>query len=385
MRTGSDVPRIGVRSGTSICVYLCSSVVPLVTDVVITGIGVISPLGHSAAELARRVAAGVPARGDADGVSVGDVPLDAVPAAARLRIGRADRLCRLFLAAACQAVDDARLPVPFVAPERVGLSFGTGLGCLLSDAEFYAKVVAQGAAAASPRVFAYTVSSAAAGEVSIALGVHGPNVSSHAGLAAGAAAIGYAVDLLRLGKADVMLAGGADANGADLAMALRDMGLLKQAAQARPFVDALPGVWPSEGAAVLVFERAAHAARRGAPARVAIGGWAAGFEPTLTRRERAARGIAETLRRAAGDAPPSLVLASAHGTPLDRLERQALDQIGCGGARVLALKALLGEGFGASSALAAVVAAETLTDRALISAVCYSGSVVGVRLERCDS
>lgn len=355
------------------------------TDVVVTGIGVISPLGHSAAELARRVGAGEQAASDADGVSLGEVPLDAVPAAARARIGRADRLCRLFLAAACQAVDDARLVLPFAAPERVGLSFGTGLGCLLSDAEFYAKVVAQGAAAASPRVFAYTVSSAAAGEVSIALGLHGPNVSSHTGLAAGAGAIGYAVDLLRLGKADVMLAGGADAHGAELATALRDMGLLKPAAQARPFVDAVAGVWPSEGAAVLVLERAEHAARRGAAARVAIGGWAAGFEPTLTRPERVARGIADTLRRALDGSAPSLVMASAHGTPLDALERQAFEAIGCGAAQVAAPKAQLGEAFGASSALAAALAAETLADRALVSAICYSGSVVGVRLERCGT
>ncbi|MDX2166193.1 MAG: beta-ketoacyl synthase N-terminal-like domain-containing protein [Deltaproteobacteria bacterium] len=353
------------------------------TDVVVTGIGVVSPLGYSAAELARRVAAGECAVGGADGVSLGEVPLDAVPAAARARLGRADRLCRLFLAAACQAVDDARLPLPLAAPERVGLSFGTGLGCLLSDAEFYAKVVAQGAAAASPRVFAYTVSSAAAGEVSIALGVHGPNVTSHVGLAAGAGAIGYAADLLRLGRADVMLAGGADANGADLARALRDMGLLKTASQARPFVDAAPGVWPSEGAAVLVRERAEHAARRGAAARAGGGRWAAGFEPTLTRRQREPRGLTETLRRAAGTAPaPDLVLASAHGTPLDALERQALDATGCADARVVALKAQLGEAFGASGALAAALAVEQPERRALVSAICYSGSVVGLRLER---
>src|SRR6187397_2537119 len=140
-------------------------------DVVITGFGVVSPLGHSAPELARRVAAGERAAADANGVRIGEIPLDAVPPAARTRIGRLDRLCRLALTASFLAIDDAGLALPLERPERVGLVFGTGLGCLLSNAEFYEKVVAHGAAAASPRVFAYTVSSAAAGEVTIALGI----------------------------------------------------------------------------------------------------------------------------------------------------------------------------------------------------------------------
>ena len=377
------------------------------SDVVVTGMGVVSPLGHSAAELARRLAAGERATGDADGVSVGDIPLAAVPAAARARIGRADRLCRLFLAAAAQAVDDARLALPFAAAERVGLSFGSGLGCLLSNAEFYEKVVAQGAAAASPRVFAYTVSSAAAGEVSIAFGIHGPNVTSHLGLAAGAGAIGYAADLIRLGKADVMLAGGADANGAALAAGLRDMRLLKDARQARPFVDAVPGVWPSEGAAVLVLERAAHAAARGAHVLGRVGGYAAGFEPTLTRRAPAATGVTAVLARAAAGALPDVVLASAHGTPIDSVEAAALRSLGCAATPVIATKAALGESFGASGALAAALAVELLRgetalgagvaidlhgaalpgaalrgESALVSALCYAGSAVGLLLTR---
>jgi 3-oxoacyl-[acyl-carrier-protein] synthase II len=126
------------------------------------------------------------------------IPLDAVPADKRARVGRLDRVCRLTLAAAFLALDDAGLQIPAtVAADRVGLSVGTALGCLLSDAEFYERVVEQGPAAASPRLFAYTVSSAAAGEVSTVLGIHGPNSTAHMGLAAGAGAIGYGLDLIR--------------------------------------------------------------------------------------------------------------------------------------------------------------------------------------------
>lgn len=376
-------------------------------EVAITGIGVVSPLGHSLTELTGRVAAGAHAAGGADGIQVDDIPLAVVPAAAHARLGRLDRVCRLALAAAYLAVDDARLVLPLAAPERVGLSLGTGLGCLLSDAEFYQKVIAQGAAAASPQAFAYTVSSAAAGEISIALGIRGPNITSHMGLAAaGAGALGYAADLIHLGKADVVLAGGVDANGAMLAGALRDMGLVKRATSARPFRDTLPGVRLSEGAMIAVLERSETAAARGARVYARLAGHAAGFEPTLTRAVREPAGVTAVLRRAlaaAGVAVPGVVLASAHGTPIDAVERDALRAVlGNGDTPIIAPKAALGETFGAGGALAAALAVGLLASPtplaagvaldltgaprlpvvvrgpALVNAVCYTGSVAAL-------
>ena len=350
-----------------------------VRDVVITGFGVVSPLGHSASELARRVAAGERAV-DAEGARVAEIPLAVVPAAARTRIGRLDRICRLALAASYLAVDDAKLSLPLSTPERVGLVFGTGLGCLLSDAEFYEKVVAQGAPAASPRVFAYTVSSAAAGEVSIALGIHGPNTTLHMGMAAGAGALGYAADLVRAGRADVVLAGGADALDAALVEALRDMHLLKTPETSRPFVDTVPGVWPAEGAAIAVIEGADHAAARGARVHARLLAHGEGFEPTLTTRAPVGDGIVAALRRAL-PAPPDLVLASAHGTPLDAIERAALESAGIGGVRVIAPKQQLGDAFGASSALATAMAPYLDARRVLVSAICPGGSVGALLIE----
>ncbi len=380
-------------------------------DVAITGVGVVSPLGHSLAELTRRVAAGEVAAGDAAGVQVADIPLAVLPAAARVRSGRLDRVCRLALAAAYLAVDDARLSLPLVRPERVGLSLGTGLGCLLSDAEFYEKVVVQGAAAASPRVFAYTVSSAAAGEISIALGIRGPNATAHMGwTTAGIGALGYAADLIRLGKADIVLAGGVDANGAALSEALRDMGLIKQRPAARPFLDSIPGVRPSEGAMVAVLEGAETAAARGARTYARLAGHAAGFEPSLTRPLRDPAGVAAVLRRAvevAGVGRPAVVFASPHGTPLDAVERDALRAaLGDQAVPVIAPKAALGETFGAGGALATALAiglrvgptvlapgvaldlaghawpsAALGSGPALVSAVCYTGSVAALVVE----
>lgn len=366
------------------------------TGVLITGLGVVSPLGHSVGELTRRLAAGERATNTpGGGVMIDPIPLEAVPAEARGRIGRLDRVCRLFLAASYLAVDDAGLSLPAADAERVGLSFGSGLGCLLSDAEFYAKVVEQGAAAASPRVFAYTVSSAAAGEVSIALGIHGPNVTSHMGLAAGLGAIGYGYDLIQMGKADVVLAGGADANGPALVEALRDMRLLKDAEASHPFRDAVPGVWPSEGAAVAVLEREDRAHARQARTRARIEGYAAGFEPSLTSRVPDSHGVAAVLRRTLAvsrTAPAEIaaVVASAHGTPLDACEDAALRAVLADAADcpIVTPKQGLGECFGASGALGVAIAAGVLAEArqtpatVLISSLCYSGSIAAMVVSR---
>jgi 3-oxoacyl-[acyl-carrier-protein] synthase II len=359
-------------------------------DVAITGIGIVSPLGSSVAELSRRVAAGERAPCGDHGTEVGAIPLDALPADRRVRVGRLDRVSRLFLAASFLAIEDAALSLPWRHAERVGLSFGTGLGCLLSDADFYERVVEQGAAAASPRVFAATVSSAAAGEVSIAMGIHGPNATLHMGLAAGLGAIGYGFDLIQLGKADLVLAGGADANGPALVEALRAMRLFKAPDAARPFVDAVPGAWPAEGGVVAVLERGDRARARGARRWGRIEGYAVGFEPTLTTRAPEGHGVIAALRRALGNAGRAgseidTVLMSAHGTPLDAVERAACeDALGPVERRVLAPKQALGECFGASGPLAVALAVGLAPpgSTALISALCYSGSIGAMVIHR---
>jgi len=338
------------------------------TPVVITGIGVVSPLGCSVGEIAHRFAAGERAQPtgqtDDSAFAVADIPLTVVPADKRTHIGRLDRFCRLLLTASYLAVDEARLPIVAGEADRIGLSFGTGLGCLLTNAEYNLKVVDGGPAAASPRLFAYTVSSAPAGEVSIALGIKGPNVTAHMGLAAGLGAVGYGFDLIQMGHADVVLAGGADAAGPALTQALADMQLLKSAEHAEPFRDAAPGVCPSEGAAVVVLERLDRARHRGAPVWGRIDGYAAGFEPTLTHREPTPRGLTATVERALRTAGRSAadigaVYASAHGTPIDEVERAGLiGALGAGSRALLfAPKVAFGEAFGASGVLALALAA----------------------------
>jgi len=382
------------------------------TEVVISGAGIVSPLGHSVEEVAARFSRGesalqpLAALGFAEilGATV-DIPIDCIPADRRTRIGRLDRLCRLFLTAAYLAVDDAGLQIGDAEADRAGLSFGTGLGCLLTNAEYNQKLVEHGPAAASPRLFAYTVSSAAAGEVSIALGIRGPNVTSHAGLAAGLQAIGYAAGLIRLGKADVVLAGGADVLGEALVRGLADLGLVG----ARDGAGApTSGMTPAEGGAVLVLESEEHARRRGAHVRASVRGYAAGFEPTLPHRERVPDGISNTMRRALAAsgvdaADIDIVIRGAHGGSAGALEAHALrDVFGRAQPVVVAPKAVWGETFGADGALNVALASPLLGDTrpqashrratrptaparrplAMVHSLCYSGPTVALVLAR---
>lgn len=394
--------------------------------VVITGMGVVSPLGLSASEVATRWSAGEcavrPLNGmgvdGAHGATVAEIPLDVIPSDRRARIGRLDRLCRLFLSASYLAVDAAGLRIEESDAERVGVSFGTGLGCLLTNAEYNQKLVAHGPAAASPRLFAYTVSSAAAGEVSIALGIKGANVTSHAGVAAGLQAIGYGCDLIRTGKADVVLAGGADALGDALVRGLADMHLLKSG-DALPFREPRAGVCPAEGAGVLVLERREGARKRSARVWARVDGYAAGFEPSLAGDQRQCTAIAETMQRAltlSGHAADEvgLITSSAHGTALDAIELAALRAVlGEGpGALLCAPKSAWGETFGADGALSLALATALLNapapvvdgvgfgldgaplqasetaarlrraQFALVHSLCYSGPTVALVLAR---
>lgn len=364
--------------------------------VVITGVGVVSPLGCSAEELARRFAAGERATGTAvDGeevVQVDDPPFDSLPADRRSRLGRLDRLCRIVLSASCSATVSARLPIPVDGGERAGISIGTGLGCLLTDEEYFRRVVERGPAAASPQLFSYTVSSAAAGEASIVLGIKGPNATSHMGIAAGLGAIGYAFDLIQIGKADLVLAGGADAVGPALIRALREMRLLKTAEQARPLVDCSAGVWPAEGAGIFVLEREDRALARGARVWGRVRGYAAGFEPRLGGEHAEPSAVQQTLERAlsasAVDATAvDRIVGSAHGTPFDEEERSALAALfpAVVGA-ALHPKSQLGESLAASAplgmALALAPGAPGAGKTILVSSLCYSGNFVALVVHR---
>src|SRR5262249_11089239 len=149
------------------------------------------------------------------------------PEAVQARAARSERITALTLAAAGAALAAARLvPNGSTAPNpRAGVVLGTAFGCFLSNAAYQQRFVEGGPAAASPRIFAATVSHAAAGELAIASRLAGPGGTLTAGAASGLAALGHASDLLRAGRADALVAGGVDALGGPLTRWLAAGGL----------------------------------------------------------------------------------------------------------------------------------------------------------------
>jgi 3-oxoacyl-[acyl-carrier-protein] synthase II len=223
------------------------------------------------------------------GTVAADVSLDALADPVRARAVRAERLTQLVLASGAAALADAGLALVDGPPRAaVGVVVGTAFGCGLTNAAFAERLIAGGAAAASPRLFAATVSNAAAGELSIAYRLGGPCITLTAGGAAGLLALAHAADLLRGGHAEALVVSGADATGNELEGALNAAGLCA----------------PGDAAATLVLERAGNGRRA---ARGVVAGCASGFgHETITA-------VVSDALDEAGIGPAEVDVAVGHG------------------------------------------------------------------------
>src|SRR5882724_12957861 len=126
----------------------------------------------------------------------GSIPLGHLPAAVRARAVRAERATQLLLAAGGRALAAAGLDAAAAPETRAGIVVGTAFGCFLTNAAYQRRLAAEGPSGASPRLFAATVSNAAAGELAIAYRLAGPAVTITAGGASGLAALGEAIELV---------------------------------------------------------------------------------------------------------------------------------------------------------------------------------------------
>ena len=303
----------------------------------------------------------------AGAVTSRDVSLDALPEAVRARAARAERVTQLVLAAAGRALVAAGLDATDGEPRpRLGVVLGTAFGCFLTNAAYERRLLEGGPAAASPRLFAATVSNAAAGELAIAYRLGGPSVTLTAGAASGLVALGHAADLVRAGDADAVVAGGADALDDDLRRWLAAGGL-----------DC--GRAPAEGAALVVLEHAERA--RGRAVLGTVEGVGAGFEPDPAG-EGAGAGLAAAVATAleeAGLLPSEVrVVVSAAPPALAGLERPALG--GLEPRTIVRPKDTLGETFGAAGTLGllAALAAAPREGALLVLDVCASGHVAAL-------
>jgi 3-oxoacyl-[acyl-carrier-protein] synthase II len=304
-------------------------------------------------------------------------PHDTFDAAAELggNLRPLDRTGRLAAAAARRALEASGWTDAARAEREVGLVLGTLFGSMQTISAFDRRGMTDGPKYVKPMEFANSVINAAAGQTAIRFDLRGVNATVSGDLTAGLQALGYAADLIRTGRADAVLAGGADELCVESLYGFHKLGLLCRSTVTRPTPLGVPptGMVPGEAAALLMLESLESAESRGATVLAELLGHASAFDAGRGRDTEAAidavaGAVAQALAEAAGT-PEAVdcVSLGANGTALDELEVAGVSRALRAAARVptLASKAVVGETLGAAGALQTLLAIESLRRRRL--------------------
>jgi 3-oxoacyl-[acyl-carrier-protein] synthase II len=339
--------------------------------IVVTGRGIVSSVANGADEFFDALL-GMRSGITDDGVApCAEFEAETVMTAKEAR--RNDRFTQLAVGAADEAAAEAGL-MGDVEPSRVGVIVGTGVGGLTTLQKECQVWLEEGDRAVSPLFVPMMMPNAAAGQVAMRLGAHGPGFSVASACATGAHAIGEAKRMIERNEVDVVIAGGTEAALVGLCLAaFRRMGALSREGVSRPFDVNRDGFVMGEGAAVLVLEREAHATARGAKILGRVTGYGASNDAFhITQPEENGRGAIEAMKAALRDAdlsPSDVGYVNAHGTSTpfnDRIEAQAIRQVlGEDGPPVSSCKGAIGHTLGAAGAIEALACVEALRRGAL--------------------
>ncbi|MBI2869706.1 MAG: beta-ketoacyl-ACP synthase II [Chloroflexi bacterium] len=253
---------------------------------------------------------------------------------------RMDRFAQLAVAASRQAVEDARRAISSENAGDIGVIIGSGIGGLTTLYEQTKVLLEKGPDRVSPFLAPMMISDMAAAQVSIALGVRGPNFCTTSACSSGSDAIGAAYELIKHGDARAMITGGAESIINPLGIvsfnALKALSTRNSdpKAASRPFDVERDGFVISEGAAILILEDLEHARRREARILaeiVSYGATADSFHVTqpLENGEGAAKAMRVAMNKA-GITPQQIDYINAHGTstPLnDLMETRAIKTV----------------------------------------------------------
>jgi 3-oxoacyl-[acyl-carrier-protein] synthase II len=303
--------------------------------VVVTGTGLLTALGSSVEKSWQALVAG----------TSGAAPIQSFdPSGHRVRFGcevrdfdpaeyidrkeakRTDRYAQFAIAAAVQAMRQAGLEEESSRPdgERIGVIIGSGIGGIATFEEQHSRSIERGPDRVSPFFVPMFIADIAAGLVSIRYGAKGPNYATVSACASGAHAIGNAMQLIRSGDVDVMIAGGAEASVTPMTVAgFAAMTALSERNESpetasRPFDATRDGFVLGEGAGVLVMEELEHARARGATILAEVVGYgqtadAYHITAPATGGEGAQRAMKLALRDA-GASVGEVDYINAHGT-----------------------------------------------------------------------
>ena len=364
--------------------------------VVVTGVGLVSPLGIGTSEtwqglVAGRSGAGHITRFDASDFSSriacevkGFDPLDY---ADRRDARKMDTFIQYALAASLFAAEDAGLKTPLANADRVGVVISSGIGGFETIEREHRKLLEKGPRRISPFFVPAMVVNLAAGWVSIRLGARGPNSAMATACSAGAHAVGEAFRLIRHGHADVVVAGGAEATitpmciGGFASMKALSTRNDEPERASRPFDRDRDGFVVGEGAGILVLEEREEALARGAtPYAEVLGYGMSGDAFHITAPAEDGNGAVRVMQAAlteAGASPEDVDAVNAHGTstPLnDRIETAAIRRVFGGHADRLAVsstKSMTGHLLGGAGGLEAGISCLTLRHQTLPPTINY--------------
>ena len=353
--------------------------------VVVTGLGVVTPLSCKVEDLFRRLLAG----------EAGIHALQAFDTAThKVTIGgdihdwssqeyippkeakRLDRFTEFAMVAAVDAIDDSG--IDFAAEDlfRCGVILGSGIGGLITIEEQHERLIRKGVDRVSALTVPRMMLNAAGGNVAIKYGLQGINYSVATACASATNAIGDALKAIQYGDADVIVTGGAEAAITEMGMAaFANMRALSQrndepASASRPFDMDRDGFVLSEGAGLLVVEELEHARARGAKIYGELLGFGAGCDAGhITSPDEQGRGAAHAMDAAlknSGLEPEAIDYINAHGTGTqlgDKAETLAVKAVFGESARRISLsstKSQLGHSLGASGGIELVVAIKAM-------------------------
>jgi len=348
-------------------------------SVVVTGLGATTPLGGDVASTWSGMLAGrsgvqpltedwakdLPSR--IAGVAAAD-PAEAV---GRVQARRMDRCEQFALVAAREAWADAGQPE--VSPERLGVSVTSGIGGIGSTLAAYDILKEKGWQRISPFTVPMLMPNGAAGYISIELGAQAGAHSTVSACASGAEAIGYGIDMIKSGRADIVVAGGTEA--AIMALNLGAFAVMRALSArndeperaSRPFDKGRDGFVMSEGAGIVVLEEYELAKARGAKIYAEIAGYGMSSDAHhITSPSEDGDGPMRVMNAAikdAGIAPEQIGYVNAHGTSTpagDRIECAALARVFGSHVRKLKVsstKSMTGHLLGAAGGLETIISA----------------------------
>jgi 3-oxoacyl-[acyl-carrier-protein] synthase II len=353
--------------------------------VVVTGLGATTPLGGDVASTWDAMLAGRSGVRRIEEPWADELPVKiAAPAAAdpvevvgRVQARRMDRCEQLALVAAREAWADAGSPT--LDPERLGVSVTSGIGGIGSTLAAYDTLREKGWTRISPFTVPMLMPNGSAGWISMEVGARAGAHSLVSACASGAEAIGYGIDMIRSGRADVVVAGGTEAAimalnvGAFAVMRAMSTRNDEPERASRPFDKARDGFVLGEGAGILVLESLSHARRR--DARIYAVATGAGYSSDayhITHPAPDGAGAMAAIGRALADAkvsPDDVVHVNAHATSTpegDPLEAQALAKsLGAAvdGVVVSSTKSMTGHLLGGTGAVESIATIMALNDR----------------------